>query len=286
MDVYSDLDKKLTTCTSLFQTPLVVATLQTGSDVPRRLACFGSSEAWISDIDDIIEGCSLKTEFPVTNILRTKSGRRPTDLGVDPKGSLVYSDHFRRKIYKWKNKQFKKVIGFRKWRPSGICYTSTGDLLIGMSNKDYTEKKIRRYNRGTIRQEIQFDDNGNPFFKSGDLAIFVEENKNHDICVSDCQANLVLVLNRSGCFRFKYSGSHVAAEFNPGCLATDSFCNILVTDTGNDMIHVLDLNGQLLKFVDSTCGVTGFNGIAVDCEDRVWVIECHTAKIKVINYLV
>jgi DNA-binding beta-propeller fold protein YncE len=271
--------------TSLFQKPLVVATLQTGSDVPRRLTCFGSSKAWVSGIDDAIEGYDLKADFPVTELLNTKSGRRPTDLGVDPSGSLVYSDHYRRKILRWKNEHFKKVLCFRKWRPSGICCTSAGDLLVGLSNKDYSEKKIRRYKGRKVRQEIQFDPSGNPFFQPGDLAIFVQENNNDNICVSDCQAKRVSVFNKSGSFRFKYSGGHVMAEFRPGCLAIDSLCHILVSDTGNDLIHVLDINGQLLTYLDSTCGVTGIYGIAVDCENRVWVAECHTAKIKIINYL-
>ncbi|XP_061186779.1 uncharacterized protein LOC133194894 [Saccostrea echinata] len=287
MDPRGELEKEPTniyTLSSSFQKPVLVATIQTGSDVPRRLACFGPSEVWISGIDDVIEGWNIEGEFSVTDIFQTGSGRRPTDLTVNLKGRLVYSDHYQRKIFKRKNGHVKEVICFRKWRPSGICYTSKGELLIGMSNKSYTEKLIRRYSGRKNLQEIHFDNNGNPLFKPGDLAIFVEENKNTDICVSDCQAKCVLVFDKSGNVRFKYSGSHVMAEFNPGCLATDSLCNIFMVDTGNDLIHILDKCGQLLGFIDDACGMTGSTGIAVDSENRVWVTECHTSKIKVIKY--
>ncbi|XP_062618792.1 uncharacterized protein LOC134280406 [Saccostrea cucullata] len=269
--------------TSSLQTVLV-ASIQTGSDVPRRLACFGSSEVWISGIDDVIEGWNMEEEFAVKDIFQTGSGRRPTDLTVDFKGRLMYSDHYQRKIFKRKNRHVKEVMCFRKWRPSGICYTSKGELLIGLSNKNYSKKLIRRYFGRKCIQEIHFDENGIPFFKPGDLAIFVEENKNTDICVTDCQAKSVLVFDESGSVRFKYSGSHVIAEFKPGCLATDSLYHIFIVDTGNDLIHVLDQYGQLLGFIDDACGVTGTTGIAVDSENRVWVTECHTSKIKVLKY--
>lgn len=124
---------------------LVVATIQTGSDIPRRVVCLGSSGAWVSGIDDVIEAWSMDDKRSVRDIFQTESGRRPTDLALSLDGRIVYTDHFRKKILKYKNRQVKTVLLFRKWSPSGICYTSSGDLLVGLSNADYSEKKIRRY---------------------------------------------------------------------------------------------------------------------------------------------
>lgn len=264
--------------------PLVVDTIQTGCDIPRRVVCLESFGAWVSGIDDVIEAWSLNDKSSVRDILQTQSGLRPTDLALGPEGRIVYSDHFRRRILKYKNRQVKTVLLFRKWRPSGICYTSSGELLVGLSNADYSEKKIRRYYGKKIRHVIQFDQKGKALFTPGDLAIFVKENKNTDICVVDCQAKVLLVLKKSGCVRFKYSGGHVGDDFNPGCLATDCLCRILLTDTGNDVIHILDRDTQLLGVIDRACGVTGCVGIAVDSEDRAWVTECHSAKLRVICY--
>lgn len=264
--------------------PLVVATIQTGSDIPRRVVCLGSSGAWVSGIDDVIEAWSMDDKRSVRDIFQTESGRRPTDLALSLDGRIVYTDHFRKKILKYKNRQVKTVLLFRKWSPSGICYTSSGDLLVGLSNADYSEKKIRRYYGKKIRQVIQFDQKGRALFTPGDLAIFVKENKNTNICVVDCQAKVLLVLNKSGCVRFKYSGGHLGDDFNPGCLATDSLCRILLTDTGNNVIHILDRDTRLLGVIDRVCGVTGCVGIAVDSEDRAWVTDCHTGKLRVICY--
>lgn len=263
--------------------PLLVDTIQTGCDIPRRVVCLGSSGAWVSGIDDVIEAWSMNDKSNVRDIFQTLSGRRPTDLALSPEGRIVYSDHFQRRILKYKNRQVKTVLFFRKWRPSGICYTSSGELLVGMSNADYSEKKIRRYDGKKIRHVIQFDQRGRALFTPGDLAIFVKENKNRDICVVDCQAKVLLILNKAGCVQFKYSGGHVGGDFNPGCLATDSLCRILLTDTGNDVIHVLDRDTRLLGVIDRSHGVTGCVGIAVDGEDRAWVTECHTAKLKVVT---
>lgn len=264
--------------------PLVIDTIQTGCDIPRRVACLGSSGAWVSGIDDVIEAWNMSDKSSIQDIFQTQSGRRPTDLALDPEGRIVYSDHFRKRILKYKKRKVKTVLRFRKWRPSGICYTSSGELLVGLSNADYTEKKIRKYDGRKIRKVIQFDQKGRALFTPGDLAIFVKENQNTDICVVDCQAKVLLVLNTFGCVRFKYSGGQVGGDFNPSYLATDSQCRILLTDTGNDVIHILDRDTRLLGVIDHAYGVTGCVGIAVDREDRAWVTECHTAELKVIRY--
>ncbi|XP_078309423.1 uncharacterized protein LOC111107876 [Crassostrea virginica] len=135
--------------------PFVVAEIQTGADIPRRLACQGSSLVW------------------------------------------------------------------------SVC--QTGNILRRKSAAIAAE----------VRQEIQFDEEGRSLFTPGDLALFVEENKNSDLCVSDCQARIVLVMDRCGDVRTRYGGGHVGDKFNPSCLATDSSCRVLVTDTGNDLIHIL-----------------------------------------------
>ena len=118
--------------------PFVVAEIQTGADIPRRIACQGSSLVWVSGIDDVIEAWSLQDGSCVTDIFKTRSARRPTDLAMSPKGRVVYSDHYKRKILKWVKGRIKVVLRFKKWRPSGICYTSGGELIVGLSNREYS----------------------------------------------------------------------------------------------------------------------------------------------------
>ena len=147
--------------------PFVVAEIQTGADIPRRLACQGSSLVWVSGIGDVIEAWSLQDGCCVTDIFKTRSTRRPTDLTVSPKGRVVYSDHYKRKILKWVKGRIKVVLRFKKWRPSGICYTSGGELIVGLSNREYSQKKICRYLGRSLRQEIQYDKEGRSLFIPG-----------------------------------------------------------------------------------------------------------------------
>lgn len=71
--------------------PLLVDTIQTGCDIPRRVVCLGSSGAWVSGIDDVIEAWSMKDKSNVRDIFQTLSGRRPTDLALSPEGRIVYT---------------------------------------------------------------------------------------------------------------------------------------------------------------------------------------------------
>lgn len=112
------------------------------------------------------------------------------------------------------------------------------------------------------------------------------ENNNGDVCVSDVNAENVVVLDTAGRVRFRYDG--IAAKrkkpFSPRCIVTDCLSQIIVTDVNNFCIHILDLDGKFLKCLINS-GVKVPCGLSVDCYGRLWVGLLEKGKIKVLEYL-
>ena len=147
-----------------------------------------------------------------------------------------------------------------------------------------TKNKIIRYQGQNIKQEISKDGEGIPIFKDGDYLLYMSESNNGDVCVSDTNANTVVVLNKRGRVRFLYDGTPARTKksFDPRYIITDALSQIIVTDYKNKCLHILDQNGQFLRCVDN-CGLEKPCGLSVDSEGRLWV-GCERGEIKVIKY--
>ena len=145
--------------------------------------------------------------------------------------------------------------------------------------------KIVRYKGHTIKQEIYKDGQGNPIFTYSLGSLFMSENNNGDICVSDNNAKTVVVVEKTGRVRFRYDGRPARRKeaFDPTGIVTDALSQIIVVDYKNNCLHILDQDGQFLRCVDD-CGLEKPRGLSVDSEGRLWV-GCETGKIKVIQYL-
>lgn len=89
--------------------------------------------------------------------------------------------------------------------------------LLYISYTDFKEK-----------QNIEFNDKGQSLYSSGDSKKYISENKNMDICVSDCFARTVVVVGTEGEFKFIYPGfSSTMKLFNPHGITTDGQIRIL-----------------------------------------------------------
>lgn len=214
--------------------------------------------------------------------VKTKSGNIPRCITVIRNGDLVYSDFRDRSINQVNNTlQIQTLVTLRGWRPLGVCCTSSADLLVTMISDDNNQSRVVRYNGSIEKQIIQWDNLGNPIFQSiGSLT----ENRNLDICVTDSVAGAVVVVRANGKLRFKYTASLSDNEepFYPLGIAADSHEKILISDCYNKRIHIVDRDGNFLRYIN--CSLHYPWGLCVDFCDNLYVADWFTAKVKKIKY--
>ncbi|XP_056006636.1 uncharacterized protein LOC130050473 isoform X2 [Ostrea edulis] len=173
------------------------------------------------------------------------------DMCFKAEGELVFSEIRRGSVNTWKDEQVKTLIEFEDWTPLGIGATRK-HLLICMINIHSEHKKIVRYPwSGHDIRHVEFDGNGHPLFSNVNDTLYIAENRNLDLCVSDYGAGRVVVLDKTGKIRFFYdSKEFVYSEtFGPRGITTDDMSRILVADSNDYCIHVIDRDGTPLSFI-------------------------------------
>ena len=153
-------------------------------------------------------------------------------------------------------------------------------------NRSQTKNKIIRYQGQNLRQEINADEQEKSIFKEVYGSLYMSENNNGDICVSDANAGTIVVVDKKGKIRFRYDGTPARRGKTCGLrgIVTDALSQIIVADYNNNCLHILDQNGQFLRCIDN-CELDKPIGLSVDNEGRLWVGLNESGKIKVIEYL-
>ncbi|XP_078339249.1 uncharacterized protein LOC111108315 [Crassostrea virginica] len=276
--------KPNTSVRELLDEPEVLNTIKTGHEYLRSVTCLNDEQIWTSgETADIkcfnIQGVLKKT-------IQTNSGKIPNDIAVESDGALLYSAGPPRRVYKVKNDQTEEIITLQGWIPSQLCVTTSGDLLVTMYSNDRTQSKVVRYSGSSVKQTIQFDDEGQPLYSGNNKIKYISENRNLDICVADCEAGAVVVVNQAGKLRFRYTGHPSPTKnkpFQPRGITTDSQSRILTADSYNHCIHILDTDGQFLRYIDN-CDLEDPLGLCVDSYDNLLVCEYKKGNIKKIKY--
>jgi hypothetical protein len=254
--------------------PQLVATIKTGYECLRSVTCLNEDEFWASA--KVSDMKCFNIQGTVINTIQTKSGEWPRDIAVTRNGDLMYSDRIAKTVCKVQSGKIKKVIKLKGWMPAQLCVTSSGDLLVAMFNDDETQAKVVRYFGSTEKQRIQSDDEGQPLYSGNEYDKYISENRNLDICVADVEAGAVVVVNQAGKLRFRYTGHPSTTKtepFKPWGITTDNHC-----------IHILDQNGQFLRYIDN-CDLKDPAGLCVDKSDNLFVAEFYSGKVKKIKYL-
>lgn len=263
--------------------PKLLTTVSTGYFLTYRVACgLKPDRFYVSGIDKLI--LCLDTNGKTLDKHDTKSGHQPEDLAVTKDENLIYIDHHDRSINKVKDGRIECLISLQNWRPKAICSTSTNDFLVTMMSEDETQAKGVRYCGSKVEQEIQFYESGKSLYLN---PCFIDENGNLDVVVSDFNAKSVIVVTMEGKFKFSYHGNPEYTQkraFNPYGVSTDTMSNILVADSENDVIHIIDRNGDFLLCID-TCNLQHPYDLCVDNNDLLYVAELKENKVKQIKYL-
>lgn len=247
------------------------------------MSCLTNDRLWTCSLTDkIIRLYNLQG-----NLLRKiqpKSGDGPWNIAVSKSGDLVFTDYTEGTVNIVPDTETETVISLRGWRPHGVCTTLFGDLLVAITSDDNEHTKVVRYSNFTEKQSIQFDDKGDPLFSSGLYNIkFISENRNLDICVSDNTAQSVLVVNLAGKLRFTYSGYPTTKKsFSPVDITTDNQSRILIADSKNHCIHILNKDGQFLSCIDN-CHLEYPCGLCVYTNDTLFVTEMYSGQLKKIK---
>nr|XP_022299153.1 uncharacterized protein LOC111107984 [Crassostrea virginica] len=274
-----------TSVRELLDKPEVLNTIKTGHRSQRSVTCLNDDHIWTSGMTADINFFNIQSVLQ--NKIKTKSGEWPIDIAVDYDGNVLYSDETQKTVYKVKNDQTEEIITLQGWKPAEICVTSSGDLLVTMYSDDYTQSKVVRYSGSTVKQIIQFDDEGKPLYSGYGYTKYISENRNLDMCVADYGASAVVVVNQAGKLRFRYSGHSSTTKtkpFKPFGITTDSESRILTVDWDNHCIHILDSNGQFLHYIDN-CDLKYPYGLCVDSNDNLFVCEYNEGNVKKIKYM-
>eukprot|EP00105_Crassostrea_gigas_P040880 XP_019925028.1 PREDICTED: uncharacterized protein LOC109619437 [Crassostrea gigas] len=279
------LHQHKTSVRELLDEPELVATIQTGYEYLRSVTCLNDDKIWTSGKTNDIKCFNSKGSLLQT--IQKQLGKYPYDIAVDSSGDLLYNSGATRTVNKVKNGQTEELIRLQGWVPGNLCVTSTGDLLVTMFSDDETQSKVVRYSGSTEKQTIQFDDKGKLLYSGNYYNKYITENRNHDICVADWGAGAVVVVNQDGKLRWRYTGHPSVTKnkpFKPWGITTDSQSRILTADGDNHCIHILDQNGQFLRYIDN-CDLKDPYCLCVDNNDNLFVCEYFKGNVKKIKYL-
>ena len=189
------------------------------------------------------------------------------------------------KIYKYDGGVLSTVVDLGQWCPCGLCHSANGDLLVSMRSLDKSMSRLKRFSAVRNALVITNDSQGRPLFSVGaENGFLLAENGNGDICVADYAGNAVVVVDASGKLRFKYYGnisSKSNKTFIPSRIATDVYLQILINDVVEDIVHVIDSNGNFLSYIEYPC--TG--GLSIDSSHNLMVGDLFDGIIRIIKYL-
>jgi hypothetical protein len=268
----------------LLDEPETVTTIHTGYKYLCNVACPSEEEIWTCGDSTTMKLYSI-SQGSLLKSITTKSGNTPSDIAMTNSGDLVYTESNDRTVNIVKNEEIETVIRLQGWYPRSVCCTSSDNLLVTMESNN-KPSKVERYSGSTATQTIQFDDQGYPLYSSGPYYRSISENRNLDICVADSGAKAVVVVNQAGELRFRYTGHTPPLKnkpFIPRGIITDSQSHIITSDIDNSCVHIIDQDGQFLRYIH--CGLSEPWGLCIDTNDNLFVAQFINKQVKKIKYL-
>lgn len=249
------------------------------------IVCEKGGTSWVCGL-----GSRHITQF---DIKRGKTGNlisvtsHPSFLAINSLGHLFYSE-FRDCSVKCVThnipETFTKTQG---WQPRGIHCCMNDDVLVSEFSENLHHSRVVRYDTsGACLKVIEFQEEDAQQVPLFDNVLFICENKNGDIGVTEVDKSSVIVVKKTGQKRFEYN-SHLRSRSYTECefagIGSDSRCNFVVSDSKNFSLHVVDWQGKFL-FEVLLGKIIAPKALCVDEEDRVWVTEAR-GSIRVLTYI-
>lgn len=241
----------------------------------KHISCLMSNRLWVSDMKKIKEIDENGRILRELNLYFTLFGSHTLTKG----GDLIFLKD--NDVYKLtSNGEISNLFIHASLHFCIHSSKANGDILIGDINI------VTRFNiSGMKLNQMEFDDEGQSLYEE---TIFITENKNGDIIVSDNGKKAIIVTDKSGRYLFNYKGHHSQTTFHPGGICTDILGHILVCNvSGDPSVHLLDKKGRFLAHLltkhhhGSDCPQT----LCVDSVHNLYVGYGNTNKINVFKYL-
>ncbi|XP_062608666.1 uncharacterized protein LOC134270466 [Saccostrea cucullata] len=182
----------------------------------------------------------------------------PNDMCVTDTGDVYFTDEINKSIRCLSpSGSVSTVISTDPLIPGGICQSVDSGLLVTLIDRESDPYKLNSLSRrlarhmtmtGDVIHDYEYQEDGHT--KLFTLPYSVTQNSN--ICVvnrsSDTTGELV-ILSPSGHIKSVYRGQNLTENLNPSDVVCDSLYNILVSDCNNKQIHLLNPDGEFLKFL-------------------------------------
>lgn len=275
----------------LLSIPKVITNVPLNGETPRRLSCTSLDRAWMCGNGNLITCVAINGS--VRSTVKSTCLDFPGDIAVNRQGELLYTDVAHRTVNIVRQGKTETLIVTPEcWHPQSLCCTTSGDILLSMFTSTIRPFIIARYEGTRLTQIIKRDESNCPIFQTGKHALIVTENTNGDVVTSDQNADKVVVVSRSGKVRFRYNSKPVGGKkpFCPGHVVTDSAGHIIVVDSNNTCLHILNQDGLQINYVDysETHYICTLRGLSLDGMDRLWLglnTSTEHSKLKIIQYM-
>ena len=269
-------------CSPVIQTYLTIDDIESCCHIS-----FSTTDTfWISSGNDLIlTDKTGKTLHYISNLHDVLSGVHT----VNEKWELIYiADDF--SIQKMSSDMEKndKVLKLENspWKALCLHYSQlTGNVLVAMKKNGSTLCKIVLYNTdwkhvNTLRQR-ESDSN---LYKN---PIFITENNNGDVAVSDSENSAVVVTDRRGAHRYTYTGPQTESGLDPRGICCDALSNILVCDIKTNTVQIIDEDGNYLSnLLGESRGISKPVSLSYDPHNHfVWVGSLVDNTVSVYRYL-
>lgn len=215
------------------------------------------NSAWVGNLE--IKGISLVSFNGIDMSSRTLE-IIPRDFTITTDGTLLISDKADGIVKTvTANNSFKTIFNVAPLKTLSIYGIEGNEVLASVIDKKNFQvkstsiRKIVQFDlNGQTNFEIQKDKNGTNIFTLPVRCVFNKVTKNFVVLdKTNSESSRVLSITRDSVVRFVYAGSH-GNKTQGGSLECTLDGLIIMAETKNDFIHIIDVNGECVSLISTS----------------------------------